>query len=144
MSAGNKIQSKRNKLCAGLECIVKSNDEARNPLRIVPQAQGFHFYIAIGHYCGVSSCSLEEFADALQYVCSEAIVFHFGRGDFQSWIRNIIGDAELARQIDDIMMCSRQLSTECCRKELVETVRIRIFQLETNERPPFFGGWKRK
>jgi hypothetical protein len=87
---------------------------------------------------------LEEFADALQYVCSEAIVFHFERGDFQKWIRDIIGDAELAQRIDEIKMRSRQLSEECCRKELVQRVNIRILQLETNEVPPFFGGRKRK
>jgi hypothetical protein len=124
--------------------MIKSNNETRNPLRVVPHAQGFHFYTAVGHYCGVTSTSLEEFADALQYVCSEAIVFHFERGDFQNWIRDIIGDAELAQRIDEMKMCSRQLSEECCRKELVQRVNIRILQLETNEVPPFFGGRKRK
>ncbi len=124
--------------------MVKSNSEARDTLRFVPHAYGFHFYTAVEHYCGVSACSLEEFANALQHVCSEAIVFHFERGDFQNWIREVIGDAELAQRIDEIKMCSRQLSAECCRQELVQRVNIRIFQLETNEVPPFFGGRKRK
>jgi hypothetical protein len=111
--------------------MVKSCNETKDPLRVVPQAQGFHFYTAIGNYCGVSACSLEEFGDALQYVCSEAIVFHFERGDFQNWIRNVIGDTELAQRIDDIKMCERHLSAESCRKELVDAVRIRLLQLET-------------
>ncbi len=112
--------------------MVKSNDETKNPLRVVPDAKGFHFYTGVGDYCGVSVHSLEEFADALQYVCSEAIVFHFERGDFQNWIRYVIGDAELAQVLDNIKMCERHLAAESCRKEIVERVNIRILQLEAN------------
>jgi hypothetical protein len=124
--------------------MAKKYREVSDPLRVVPYAQGFHFYTAIGHYCGVTSTSLEEFANALQYVCSEAVLFHFERGDFQNWIRKIIGASELAKRIDEIKTCSRQLSGECCRKELLQRVNIRILQLETKEVPPFFGGRKRK
>ena len=112
--------------------MVKSNNEAKNPLRVVPDAKGFHFYTGVGDYCGVSVHSLEEFADALQYVCSEAVVFHFERGDFQNWIRDIIGDDELAHIIDNIKACERHLAAESCRKEIVERVNIRILQLEAN------------
>ncbi len=112
--------------------MVKSNNETKNPLRVVPDAKGFHFYTGVGDYCGVSVRSLEEFADALQYVCSAAIVFHFERDDFQNWIRDVIGDAELAKVIDNIKMCERHLAAESCRKEIVERVNIRILQLEAN------------
>ncbi len=119
--------------------LVTSCNETKDPLRVVPYNQGFHFYTAIGHYCGITSTSLGEFANALQYLCSEAIIFHFSRGDFQSWIRNVIGDAELAQRLDEIKMCSRQLDADCCRRELVETIRIRILQLEVAKGPPCFG-----
>ena len=112
--------------------MVKSDNKTKNPLRVVPHAQGFHFYTAVGDYCGVSVHSLEEFADALQYVCSEAIVFHFERGDFQNWIRDVIGDNELAKKLDDIKMCERHLAAESCRKEIMEKVQVRLFQLEAN------------
>lgn len=119
--------------------MVKSSNETKDPLRVVPHAQGFHFYTAVGDYCGVSVHSLEEFADALQYVCSEAIVFHFERGDFQNWLRDVIGDAELAQSIDNIRMCERHLAADSCRKELVDAVRVRILQLEVAKGPPVFG-----
>ena len=119
--------------------MIKSYNETKDPLRIVPNVQGFHFYTAVGDYCGVSAHSLEEFANALQYVCSEAIVFHFERGDFQNWIRDVIGDNELAQGIDDIKMCERHLAAESCRKELVDKVRIRILQLETDKGFSGFG-----
>jgi len=112
--------------------MVKSSNETKDPFRVVPHAKGFHFYTAVGDYCGVSVHSLEEFADALQYVCSEAIVFHFERGDFQNWIREVIGDNELANKIDDIKMCERHLAAESCRKEIMERVNVRILQLEAN------------
>jgi hypothetical protein len=128
----------------GVECMVKSGNELKDPLRVVPHAQGFYFYTTVGDYCGVSAHSLEEFANALQYVCSGAIVFHFERGDFQNWIRDVIGDAELAQSIDDIKMCERHLAAESCRKELVELVRVRMLQLEVAKGPPCFGEKKGK
>ena len=112
--------------------MVKSDDKSKNSLRVVPHAQGFHFYTAVGDYCGVSVHSLEEFGEALQYVCSEAIVFHFERGDFQNWIRDVIGDSELAKKLDDIKMCKRHLAAESCRKEIMERVNVRLLQLEAN------------
>jgi hypothetical protein len=124
--------------------VLSSNNEARDLLRVVPHAQGFHFYRAVGCCIGVTSCSLEELAEAVNEVCSDAVLFHFERGDFQNWIKDVIGDVELAQSIDEIKMCSRQLSADCCRKELAERIRIRLFQLETTEVPPFFVGRRRE
>jgi hypothetical protein len=115
-----------------VEYMVKSGNKTRNPLRVVPDALGFHFYMPAGDYCGVSVHSLEEFADALQYVCSEAIVFHFERGDFQNWVREVMGDDELAKKLNDIKKCDRHLAAEACRKEIIERVNIRLLQLEAN------------
>ena len=112
--------------------MIKRSNETKDPLRTIPHVQSFHFYTAVGDYCGVSAHSLEEFGDALQYVCSEAIVFHFERGDFQNWVRDVIGDNELAKKIDEIKMCERHLAAESCRKEIMERVNVRILQLEAN------------
>ena len=106
-------------------------NETKDALRIVEHSKSFHFYTAVGDYCGVSVNSLEEFANALQYVCSDAIVFHLERGDFQNWIRHVIGDVELAKRIDDIRICDRHLAAESCRKEILEIVNVRILQLES-------------
>jgi len=125
-------------------CIVKSSNETKDPLRVVPHVQGFHFYRAIGCCIGVTSCSLEELSDAVQKVCSDAIIFHFERGDFQNWIRDVIGDTELAQRIDEIRLCSRQLSEGFCRKELVERINVRILQLEVAKGPPVFGERKER
>jgi len=112
--------------------MTKSGKKSKDPLRILSHGKGFHFYTAVGDYCGVTVHSLEEFADAIQYVCSESILFHFERGDFQNWIRDVIGDDELAQKIEDIKTCERHLATEYCRKEIAEKVNVRLFQLEAN------------
>jgi len=54
------------------------------------------------------------------------------RGDFQNWIRDLIGENELAKRIDDIKMCERHLAAEFCRTEILERVNVRLFQLEMN------------
>jgi hypothetical protein len=115
--------------------LVNRSNETKDPLRVVPHSQGFHFYRSVGFCIGITCCSLEELVDAVPKVCSEAVIFHFERGDFQNWIRDIIGDTELAQKIDEIKTCSRQLSEESCRKELTERIRIRILQLEVAKRP---------
>ena len=119
--------------------MVKSCNETKDPLRTVSDAQSFHFYTNIGDYCGVSANSLEEFANALQYVCSEAIIFHFARGDFQNWLRDVIGDTELAQKIDDIRECERHLAAEACRKELLEAVRVHLLHLDLAKYEPCSG-----
>lgn len=114
-------------------------NETKDPLRTLSNAQSFHFYTNIGDYSGVSANSLEEFANALQYVCSEAIVFHFARGDFQNWLRDVIGDNELAQKIDKISKCDRHLAAESCRKELLEAVRVHLLHLDLAKYKPCSG-----
>ncbi len=54
-------------------------------------------------------------------------MFHFQRQDFQKWLRNTIGDEELAKRIDRIEAWS---SDENLRKELFKTVHNRITELQ--------------
>ena len=110
----------------------KKNNDARNALRVVSRSDGFNFHTSPECYIGVTSCSLEELANNIKEVCCDAIQYHFERGDFQKWIRETIGDCELAESINDIKTCSRQMSVECCRQEIAEIIRIRILQLESN------------
>jgi hypothetical protein len=119
---------------------MEENDD-KNLLRSIPHEQGFHFYRDIANCTDVTSYSLEELCEAIRMVCNEAILFHFERCDFQNWIINVIGDDELAQSIDEIGMCSRQLSAQTCKEEIAGRISIRISQLQTSG-PPFFGGKK--
>ena len=104
--------------------------KGQETLNAVPYENGFHFYTALGKYTGITTSSLSEFAEKLQTVPVESIVFHFQRDDYQKWIRNVIGDEELASRIDQIKKWPSWSSDENLRKELVKTVRNRISELE--------------
>jgi alpha-amylase len=103
--------------------------EKRKPLNLpksVPFENGFHFFIEHGKYIGITATSTVEFAEKLQIIPIESIMFHFQRGDFQKWLSDTIGDEELARRMDQIKEWS---SDENLRKELFKTVHNRITQL---------------
>jgi expansin (peptidoglycan-binding protein) len=69
---------------------------------MVPPADGFHFCIENGVYTKVTAVSLADFAEKLQKIEINSVLFHFPRGDFQSWIKSTLGDEELAHRISKI------------------------------------------
>jgi hypothetical protein len=97
-------------------------------LNSIPYDNGFHFYHGIGNYTGVTATSLAEFAEKLQIIDANSIRFHFQRGDFQKWIKDTIGDVELAKRIN---MLSGDLPEEDSRKQLSKLVQTRIIELKT-------------
>lgn len=76
--------------------------EASKILSNTPYMQGFHFKTAIGQYTQETATNLLEFAKILEKIDESSIVFHFQRQDFQKWIREILGDPELANRLDKI------------------------------------------
>jgi len=103
--------------------------KAQKLLGSVPYEGGFHFYTALGKYTGITVNSLSEFAEKLQFVPVESVVFHFHRDDFQKWIRDVIGDEQLAKRLDELKHWPSWSSEENLRKELVKTVQKRIAKL---------------
>jgi hypothetical protein len=95
-------------------------------LRTVPYEKGFHFYTALGNYTGETATSLEAFERKIQAVPAASVNFHMQRGDFQKWIENTLGDAELAKRIS---LIESSLSAEDLREELLAMVQTRITAL---------------
>ena len=71
-------------------------------LRNVRESEGFHFYLAIGEPTGETAVSLEDFVGKLAAVEVQSVNFHYKRQDFQKWIREVLGDAELALRLKRI------------------------------------------
>jgi len=69
-------------------------------LRTVPHDEGFHFFTDLGKYTGLTATNTVEFAEQLQKIPIQSVIFHFERHDFQTWLREIIGDEELAEKIE--------------------------------------------
>ena len=96
-------------------------------LRTVPYEKGFLFYTAIGNFTRETATSLDSFENKLQTVPVDSVNFHLQRGDFQKWIKNSLGDDELAERINSI---SVTLPSEDQRKELLAIVQTRTNELK--------------
>ena len=104
-----------------------SAETAQKILSPVPYDKGFHFFMPDGHYTGETAMSLCSFLRDLGSVDIQSTRFHFDRSDFQKWIRIILGDEELATQIDKL---DKNMSEELLKETLLETVQKRISELQ--------------
>ena len=96
-------------------------------LAVVDQNRGFHFCFADQVYSMVTATSLSDFVEKLGGIDDRAILFHYPRGDFQAWIREVLGDNELANRMCFI---EPNLSGEKLRTELQKIVQTRIKELK--------------
>lgn len=94
----------------------------------VPMEKAFRFYRGVSENLGVYASSLDDFRKKIQAVDLSSIEFHLFRKDFESWIRDGLGDSELANRIS--MIRTMDLSSEDFRQKLYETVESRCRELE--------------
>jgi hypothetical protein len=95
-------------------------------LRTVQYEEGFHFYTAPGNFTGETATSLDAFEKKLQVVPDASVSFHLQRGDFQKWIKETLGDEELAKRVS---LIKPTIPIEDLRKELLAIVQTRITEL---------------
>jgi tyrosine-protein phosphatase YwqE len=103
---------------------------------LVPPDDGFHFCIENGVYTKVTTVSLADFAEKLQKIEINSVLFHFPRGDFQSWIKSTLGDEELAHRISKI---KSNIVAENLSKQLEKLVNRRIIELSRISRHSLAG-----
>jgi len=107
-----KHKSKRTKRTTGYS--APSQRKAKAILRDLPLEMNFHFYEEMGKPTGQVASSLLDFnskvasADSPQTQAS--LTFHMKRGDFATWIRQAIGDSELADKIGEISPSDHNLA----------------------------------
>lgn len=80
-----------------------------------------------GHYAGETAMSLCSFLKNMRSVDVQSIKFHFDRGDFQKWLKTIIGDEELAQTIDKL---DKMIPEENLPEKLADIVQKRISELQ--------------
>lgn len=102
-------------------------------LRTVPSHEGFHFFKALGDPTGKVATSLSDFAEKLRIVDIRSVNFHFPRQDFEKWLRDVIGDAELSMRIGRIR---KDTHGERLRSEIIQTVKARIDELKGMQTKP--------
>jgi abortive infection bacteriophage resistance protein len=106
---------------------LEENEKIIEILRRVPYERGFHFYTAPDNFTGETATSLDEFEKKLQIIKTDSVVFHFSRKDFQKWIKDTLGDNELAERMSQI---KNTLPDQKLRKEIIEIVQTRIAELK--------------
>jgi len=107
---------------------------ARRILRRIPVERGFTFFYEFARPTQWTVRSLEEFASALKVADAKSIEFHTERGDFERWIRQVIGDDALADTLS--ALTEEKLSGEDLRAKTLRTVERRINELKAITRFP--------
>lgn len=102
-------------------------------MRTVPRHDGFHFFRGVGDSTGKVATSIADFGEKMREVDIRSVNFHFKRRDFEKWIRDIIGDAELSRRISRIRKDARG---EKLRNEIIQIVKGRLEELKGMQTKP--------
>jgi predicted transcriptional regulator len=98
-------------------------DKGKNAIKIgnmVADDKTFNFYVGVEKPLGFSAHSLEEFYRMVKQVYSDSLDFHLYRGDFENWIRQVIGDNVLADEVTALKASG--LNGEGLRKALLEAI----------------------
>ncbi len=123
----NKNKSRRRKLAP--KTSKSSNEKIRAILRTLPDNLVFHFYEEIDKPSGQVATSLLDFYDKIASFQTpqgrNSLAFHMKRGDFAVWVREAVGDPELAEKISKISSRDPHL-----KRKLQKTVNQRITQLK--------------
>jgi hypothetical protein len=86
----------------GLIAIGVLPESAKEVYSALPQEKCFHFYTGFGQdkSAKMSACSLSDFKEKAKKVDPKSLEFHVKRGDFAKWCKDVLGDAELAKDFE--------------------------------------------
>jgi len=108
-----------------------SKDSISKILGTVVYDRAFFFYEDIGKPTGEFSISLTDFCNKIKKVPPKSLAFHMKRGDFENWVREVIGDPELSRRIAGLKEKKKARTKEAAiRSKLQSTIKDRIAELQ--------------
>lgn len=106
-------------------------DSIQKILGNVVYDKAFFFYEDIGKPTGDFAINLSDFCNKIKTISPKIVAFHLKRGDFENWIREIIGDSELSQRIKKLKTNKRAFKSQTTlRNKLHVTVRDRIAELK--------------
>ena len=105
---------------------------ARRILQHVSVERGFTFFYEFARPTQITVQSLYEFLSALKTVGIKSIEFHVEQGDFERWIRQVVGDNQLAEELE--ALAKEKLKGEALRKRMLDIVKRRINNLKWHAR----------
>jgi hypothetical protein len=92
----------------------------------VASSRQFYFHDQTGH--SLPAGNLGELIERVRTQDQAVVCFHFQRGDFARWIRDVIHDETLARWLDRLH--GAELSGEALRLALLDALEQRLRVLE--------------
>ncbi|MCK5562738.1 alpha-amylase, partial [Candidatus Bathyarchaeota archaeon] len=101
---------------------------AKRILRQIPVGKGFTFFYKLGQPTDWTVHSLDDFYSALKDVAFKSIRFHLKRGDFERWLRQVVGDDKLADELVDVS--KKKIKGRKLRKSVLDLVKARIKELK--------------
>ncbi|MFQ6074381.1 MAG: alpha-amylase, partial [Candidatus Bathyarchaeia archaeon] len=113
---------------AVLRELEKPRHVAKRILRKVPAEKGFTFSYDFAKPTKWTVHSLKEFYSTLKIVSLRSIRFHMKRGDFERWIRWVIGDNKLADKL--AAATKSKMTGDEIRERVLSLVGQRIKELE--------------
>jgi hypothetical protein len=120
-----------------------SNKDTSKILRNVTEQEGFRFYLGMGEPTGETAVSLADFAEKLDNVDVRSVNFHYPRKDFEKWIIDVIGDAELASRLSMVSNIHTGIKGEALRNHIIRIVKVRLSEIKpqppATSKPPVFG-----
>lgn len=92
-------------------------------LRKVSLNKAFSFYYEFARPTGIAARSLNELINAINIVDLRCLEFHLTRGDFERWIKEVIGDEETASKLKEL--AGKGIVGEKLRKEISTLLKNR-------------------
>jgi tryptophan 2,3-dioxygenase len=99
--------------------------QAVHVLSTVSDDKAFYFYEAVGKPTGQTARNLRELLENVKTADPQTLMFHHARKDFQNWTEKVLGDAKLARKLEQI----NARSGEQVKTEIRKAVEARLRQL---------------
>ncbi|MDY7079661.1 MAG: HAD hydrolase family protein [Chloroflexota bacterium] len=95
----------------------------------LPGPKRFYFHDISGRYLGRTAANLCEFREALSDLSIGSLQYHLQRGDFESWLQDVLHDDELAHRVHKLSR--RELEGQAMRQALLEVVINRYEELDS-------------
>jgi hypothetical protein len=110
---------------------VLSRDQIAGILGTLTQERAFYFYEDVGRPTGDSAISLTDFCSKINTAAPASLSFHLKRGDFESWMKNALGDIELASRIAKLRKAQVKWKSDATlRRKLYGIARDRVVELQ--------------
>lgn len=86
----------------------EQNTDKDDALKAMLSPERSFYFWKNNHFLGLCASNLKEFVSVLEYLDPSSISYHLSRGDFQRWFTNVLGEENLAHNLDRLAALSKE------------------------------------